>query len=109
MLDTSLLSSVAKQLLTANEVEVEGRRLPVCHTSRRRLRMATFTAAGCRYTAIEQNPEKLSPWGRLARSGHQVVQFRDAESNKFVAVAVDGDVKEYGTGKSRGQSPATQS
>ena len=28
MLDTSLLNSIAKQLLTADEVEVEGRRLP---------------------------------------------------------------------------------
>ena len=67
--------------------------------------MATFTVAGCWYTAIEQNAEKLSSWGQLARSGHQVVQFKDAESNKFVAVAVDGDVKEYGAGKSAGQYP----
>jgi hypothetical protein len=28
MLDTSLLSSVARQLLSADEVEVEGKRLP---------------------------------------------------------------------------------
>jgi len=27
-----------------------------------------------------------------------VVQFKDAESNRFVAVAVDGKVKVYGTG-----------
>jgi hypothetical protein len=27
---------------------------------------------------------------------HQVVQFKDVETNKFVAVAVDGEVKEYG-------------
>jgi hypothetical protein len=25
------------------------------------------------------------------------VQFKDSESNKFVAVAVDGEVKEYGS------------
>ena len=28
--------------------------------------------------------------GQLAREGHQVVHFKDTESNRFVAVAVDG-------------------
>ena len=28
---------------------------------------------GRQYAAIEQNPEKPSRWGGLARSGHQVV------------------------------------
>jgi hypothetical protein len=45
--------------------------------------------------AIEQNPEKASRWGKLAREGHQVVQFRDVEMGKYVAVSVDGIVKEY--------------
>jgi len=49
-----------------------------------------------RYQAIEQNAEKPSRWGQLARDGHQVVQFKDAEANKFVAVAVDGEVTIYG-------------
>jgi hypothetical protein len=35
----------------------------------------------------------------LARSGHQVVQFKDAESNRFVAVVVDGEVTFYGASK----------
>jgi len=51
---------------------------------------------GKRYQAIEQNASKPSVWGKLARKGHQVVQFRDIASNKYVAVAVDGEVKEYG-------------
>lgn len=34
--------------------------------------------------------------GKLAREGHQVVQFRDVEAHKYVAVAVDGEVREYG-------------
>jgi hypothetical protein len=46
--------------------------------------------------AIEQNPEKASHWGKLARDGHRVVQFRDLEIHKYVAVAVDGVVREYG-------------
>jgi hypothetical protein len=30
-----------------------------------------------------------------------VVQFKDVETNRFVAVAVDGEAKEYGAGRSR--------
>jgi len=104
MLDTLLLSSIARQLMSADEIEVEGKRLLVRHTSSRRLRTLAFTMGGRQYAAIEQNPEKPSRWGQLARSGHQVVQFKDTESNKFVAVAVDGEVQEYGGGKSRSHS-----
>jgi hypothetical protein len=46
--------------------------------------------------AIEQNPHKSSRRAALARGRHQVVQFKDAEASRFVAVAVDGEVKEYG-------------
>ena len=48
------------------------------------------------YQAIEQNPDKPSRWGELARNGHLVVQFREVGSGKYVAVAVDGKVTEYG-------------
>jgi hypothetical protein len=51
---------------------------------------------GREYEAIEQNATKPSRWGELAREGHQVVQFQDCATNRFVAVAVDGDVTEYG-------------
>ena len=101
MLDTSLLSSIAKQLMSADDVEVEGKRLPVRRTRGRRLRMVAFTMAGRQHLAIQQNPEKPSRWGELARSGHQVVQFMDSGNNKFVAVAVDGEAKGYGSGRSR--------
>jgi hypothetical protein len=51
---------------------------------------------GREYQAIEQNPEKPSRWGKMAREGHRVVQFRDLLTQKYVAVVVDGDVREYG-------------
>lgn len=51
---------------------------------------------GREYQAIEQNPEKQSQWGKLAREGHQVVQFRDLLSQKYVAATVEGKVREYG-------------
>jgi hypothetical protein len=68
--------------------------------------MLAFTMGERRYAAIEQNPEKPSRWGELARSAHEVVQFKDVQANRFVAVAVDGDVKEYGGGRSRDQDSA---
>jgi hypothetical protein len=104
MLDTSLLSSIAKQLMTADEVEVMGKQLPVRRTSRKGLRIVTFMMGERQYTAIEQNAEKPSRWGQLARSGHQVVQFKDVASNKFAGVSVDGSVTVYGVGKRRDQA-----
>ena len=95
MLDTTLLASVATQLLTRDDVDVDGKRLPVRRTSSRRLRVVNFRMSGCDYEAIEQNPGKPSRWGKLARDGHQVVQFKNAETNRFVAVAVDGKVQVY--------------
>ena len=76
MLDTEILSSVAKQMMTSKAVEIDGHK----------------------YQAIEQNPEKPSRWAELARRGHQVVQFKDSETNRFVAVSVDGKVTVYGAG-----------
>ena len=97
MLDTKLLGSIAVQMM-ANDtaIEVAGKSVPIRRTSSQHLKTVTFTMGGRKYTAIEQNPEKPSRWGQLARAGHQVVQFKDYESNKFVAVSVDGQVKEYG-------------
>jgi hypothetical protein len=57
--------------------------------------MVTFMVDGEEYAAIEQNPEKPSRWGKLARDGHRVVQFKDVKANRFIAVAVDGEVKGY--------------
>jgi hypothetical protein len=58
MLDISLLSSIAKQLMRDGEVEVEGKHLAVHYTSSRRLRMVGFIMGGRQYAAIEQNPER---------------------------------------------------
>ncbi len=102
MLDAALLSSVATQLLARTEVELQGNIVPVRRTSSQRLKTVAFTMGGRQYQAIEQNPDKPSRWGELARAGHQVVQFKDAATNRFVAVAVDGEVKEYGSKRSQG-------
>ncbi|HVI10124.1 MAG TPA: hypothetical protein VND65_17680 [Candidatus Binatia bacterium] len=93
MLD--ILSSVAQQLMDSNDVELEGKRLRVKRTGTARLRVVEFQVDGRRLEAIEQNPDKPSHWGKLAREKHQVVQFIDAETHRYVAVSVDGKAREY--------------
>jgi hypothetical protein len=99
MIDEEILKSIASQLMTKSSVTVEGNSAPVRRTSTQHLKTAAFAVEGHEYHAIEQNPDKPSRWGQLARSGHQVVQFKDAERNKFIAVAVDGKVTFYGSAK----------
>jgi len=96
MLDLELMREVAVGMLGGGSVMVAGQSLPVRRTSSQRLRILGFESNGRKYEAIEQNPEKPSRWGQLAREGHQVVQFRDVATGRYIAVAVDGQVTEYG-------------
>jgi len=96
MIEAETLKSIATMLMTSTSVSVDGKSIPVRPSCRQHLRTAAFTVGGHVYQAIEQNPEKPSRWGQLARRGHQVVQFKDAQSNKFVAVVVDGEATFYG-------------
>src|SRR5450759_2125199 len=98
MLDTALLAAIAQQMMTGDTVDIKGKPVPVRRTSRHRFRTLAFTMDGRDYQAIEENAEKPSGWGQLAREGHQVVQFKDVGTNRFVAVAVDGEVTVYGLG-----------
>jgi hypothetical protein len=90
------LGSVAAQLMNGEEVLLEDQKIRVKRVGSGRLRMAQFKFNGRVFEAIEQNREKPSRWGQVAREKHQVVQFRDVETHKYVAVAVDGVVQEYG-------------
>jgi hypothetical protein len=99
MLDHELLAAVAEQMMSGAEVVVDGKASPVQRTGARRLRTVRFEMSGKHYQAIEQNPEKPSRWGQLARDGHRVLQFREIGSGKYVAVVVDGKVTEYGRGQ----------
>ncbi len=96
MLDHAVLKSVAEQMMTSGEVSTEGKSVRVTRTGARRFRTVRFVMGGKEYQAIEQNPEKPSRWGKLAREGHRVVQVRDLETQKYVAAVVDGKVTEYG-------------
>lgn len=95
MLDLELMKSVAEQMMGSGKVIIEGKALPVTRTSYQRLKAVRFDMSGHQYQAIEQNADRPSRWGQLAREGHRVVQFRDVATGKYVAVAIDGEVKEY--------------
>jgi len=94
--DAELLAAIAQQMMSGSAVEANGKRTLVRRSSAHRLRTVGFEMDGRQYQAIEQNPEKPSRWGELARQGHQVVQFRDVATNRYVAVSVDGKVRMYG-------------
>jgi hypothetical protein len=97
--EEKVLQSVATQLMNGTTVVLDdGQKLRVKRVGSGRLRMVEFKLNGRMLEAIEQNPEKPSRWGKLAREKHQVVQFRDVAAHKYAAVAVDGEIKEYGRG-----------
>jgi hypothetical protein len=96
MLDKALMRLVAAQMMKGTSVEVDGKILRVTRTGSQRFRTVRFVMDGREYRAIEKNREKPSRWGQLARQGHQVVQFRDLANQRYVAVTVDSEVKEYG-------------
>ena len=84
------------QLTAAAEVVVDDQKLKVKRVGSGRLCTVRFRLNGREFEAIEQNRNKTSRWAQLAREKHQVVQFRDVETKKYVAVAVDGEITEYG-------------
>ena len=95
MLDHEILKAVAEHMMSGVEVVVSGKTIRVTRTGSGKFRTLRFRMDGGEYQAIEQNPEKPSAWGKLAREGHRVVQFRDLASGKYVGVVVDGKVREY--------------
>ena len=94
-----MLQAVVTQLMNGDEVAIEqDQKLRVKRVGSGRLRMVQFKLNGWMFEAIEQNPDKPSRWGQLAREKHQVMQFRDLATHKYVAVAVDGEITQYGRG-----------
>jgi len=91
-----LLSSVAAQLMNSSEVVVDSQRISISRVGSDRLRSTRFVLNERAIIAIEQNRNKPSRWGKLAKKGHQVVQFQDVVTKKYLAVVVDGEVTEYG-------------
>ncbi|HEY6767977.1 MAG TPA: hypothetical protein VI386_24745 [Candidatus Sulfotelmatobacter sp.] len=95
-MDKEAFVEIADQLMSGNEVVVEGRSFPVRRTGRQRFRTVRFMMSGREYQGIQQNPEKPSRWGLLARQGHRVVQFRDLLTQKYIGATVDRKFQPYG-------------
>ena len=49
-----------------------------------------FSFEGRPVVGIEQNSTTGSQWAKLAWAGHKVMQFRDAETGRYIAGVVDG-------------------
>jgi len=74
--ELQVLQSVAVQLMNEDVVALEDHKLRVKRVGQGRLRMVQFKLNGRMFEAIEQNPDKPSRWGRLAREKRRVVQLR---------------------------------
>jgi hypothetical protein len=92
-----VLESVARQVFSgAKQIETPEGRVPVGKTPSKGLLRVEFSVEGHAVVGIEQNPHTASQWAKLAKAGHKVMQFRDAETGRYIANVVDGKVKFYG-------------
>jgi len=92
-----ILANVAQQAFSgAKQVETPEGPMPVGKTPSKGLRRVEFTFEGRLVVGIEQNPNTASQWAKLARAGHEVMQFRDVETGRYIANVVDGKVTFYG-------------
>jgi hypothetical protein len=91
-----ILISVWRQALVdgAKYVEVNGVKYPVRTTSKRKLRQVDFRFEDRELRGLEQNPETMSRWAKMAREGRKVMQF--LENGRYLAVVVDGKMRAYG-------------
>jgi len=91
VLDGSHMRSIAAQLLTSAQIDVDGHRYKVTEVGAKKVKSAKFVLGDRKYEAIEQNPDTASHWADLAREGHRVVHFRDLVTKEYIAVVVDGE------------------
>lgn len=92
-----VLESVAQQVFSgAQQVDTLEGQVPVGKTPSKGLLRVEFSIDGDPVVGIEQNPHTASQWAKLAKAGHKVMQFRNGESGRYIAVVVDGKVKFYG-------------
>lgn len=64
-LDPELLQSVATQLMSHAQVDLPGQKVRTGKTTRQGFETARVLMSRWEYEAIEQNPEKPSPWENL--------------------------------------------
>jgi len=89
-----VLVSVARQVLSgAKQVETPEGLVPVAKTPSKGLLRVESSFERRPVVGTEQNPNTGSQWAKLPRAGHKVVQFRDAETGRYIANMVDGKVQ----------------
>jgi len=85
----------------AAAVELDGRRIPVRTTAKRRLKEVDFTFEGRSLRGIEQNPDTTSRWAQMARKGAKIMQFTEVPEGpavargRFFANVADGKLTWY--------------
>ena len=85
----------------SSEIDLDGRRLRVRPTPKRRLKEVDFSFEGRRLRGIEQNPETASRWAEMARGGAKIMQFTEVPEGegqsrgRFFANVADGKVTRY--------------
>lgn len=82
------------------EVELRGLKCSVTKTRGRGLRTVSFASGDQVIDGVEQNPEKDSRWGKLAREGSRIMQF--SCRRRFFANVCDGHLLRYPAWKSLG-------
>jgi len=89
------LISVWRQALeeNLNLIEVEGARIPVRRTQKRRLRQVDFTVGGQPLRGLEQSPDTRSKWATMAREGQKVMQF--LSGGLYIGNVADGKLTLY--------------
>jgi hypothetical protein len=95
MMLEEILVSVWRQALeeNLNLVEVEGARIPVRRTQKKRLRQVDFTVGGQALRGLEQSPDTRSKWATMAREGQKVMQF--LSGGLYVGNVADGKLTLY--------------
>jgi hypothetical protein len=90
-----LLISVWQQVLVEGipAATVEGQLVRVERTRSQGLRFLTFAYRDQAIEGIEQNPDKPSRWGQLARAGQRIMQFRCR--GRYFANVCEGKVMRY--------------
>lgn len=96
---TTILTQAASQFFTGNSLVINGSRIGVTTTPLQGLRTVDFTIKPDRqFRLIQQNPNKASEWGKLAKQGNKVIQVLEGKGNgakHYVGVIVNGEVKFY--------------
>jgi hypothetical protein len=96
----------------AAAVELDGRRIPVRATAKRRLKEVDFTFEGRSLRGIEQNPDTASRWAEMARRGARIMQFTELPEGegqargRFFANVADGKVNWYASAGFARKTPA---